>query len=301
VRRDERGEDVPVSPPRGPAALFARPPAPESAPVTPGQPVYVKKHAPALPMNVPQPQATDRLQAAPEPSRAPSAEVRGNESTITTKALLEKDAGGAPLCGEVRDPAGRPIAGATVVLAETGALATTDAAGRFCIGAPGGGRTLSVLAVGFGPARQTVGTGSQAAQVVLQPVSALGATALKVRAEESKGALQVADDLSSLPDSLASAGRAARLLTEAASRLKSADAWEAAADQWSRLIAARPGGSAGAEAAFQLSNARFEAWTIAPSEARRTAAARAIEAYLAGAAPGARRDQARSWQGRLSR
>jgi hypothetical protein len=303
VRRDERGEDVPVTPQRGPAALFARPPAPESAPLKPGEPVYVKKHAPAVPMKVPEPQATDRLRAAPDVARAPSAEVRGNESSITTRALLEKDAERAPLCGEVRDPAGRPIANATVVLAETGALATTDASGRFCIAAPGGGRTLSVLAVGFGPVRQPVGAGGGAAQVsvVLQPVSVLGFTSLKALGGTAKGGLQAGDDLSGLPDSLRITGRAARLLTESASRLRSAEAWEAAAEQWARLIAARPGGSAGAEATFQLANASFQAWALAPSAARRVAAARAIEAYLAGAGPGARRDQARSWQERLGR
>ena len=305
VRRDERGEDVPVSPPSGPAALYARPPAPEAAPFTPGQPVYVKKHAPALPMRVPEQRQTDQLQSAQGAPAALAPSLRADESAASSKSLAEKDAALASLCGEVRDPAGRPVANASIVLPETGATTSTDARGRFCIAAPAGDRTLSVLAVGFEPARQTVSAGgaapAPALSVVLQPVAVMGGSGWKGFRENILAPPGARDVLAGLPDSLKSVARNARLLSAAASRMKSAAAWEAAADPWSRLIVARPGGGAEAEAVFQLAGARFHAWEIAPTAGRRAAAARAIEACLAGANPGAQRDQARVWQERLAR
>ena len=303
VRRDERGEDVPVNPPSGPAALYARPPAPETAPAAPGQPVYVKKHAPALPMNASERQAMDRVQAAPGATGAPAPAVRAEESVGAMKSLVEKDAAREPLCGEVRDLAGRPVANASVVLPEFGASTTTDARGHFCIAAPAGERTLSVLAVGFEPVRQTVsaGGGAPALSVVLQPVAVLGGSGWKGFRESIKAPAGAHDVLASLPDSLKDLARHGRLLTASASRLKSAAAWEAAADPWSRLVAVRPGGATQAEAIYQLAGARFHAWEITPTLKRREAAARAVEACLAASSPGAQRDQARVWQERLRR
>ena len=312
VRRDERGEDVPVIPPRGPAALYARPPAPEAAPPAPGQPVYVKKHAPALPMNASEQQAMDRVQAAPGATAksaptvgttTPAPAVRAEESVGAMKSMADMDAAREPLCGEVRDPAGRPVANASVVLPEIGASTTTDARGHFCIAAPAGERTLSVLAVGFEPVRQSVsaGGGAPALSVVLQPVAVLGGSGWKGFRESIKGPAGAHDVLASLPDSLKDLARHARLLTASAARLKSAAAWEAAADPWARLVAARPGGAAEAEALYQLAGARFHAWEIAPTAKRREAAVRAVEVCLAGANPSAQRDQARVWQERLSR
>jgi len=301
VRRDERGEDVPVNPPSGPAALFARPPAPVTPPAAPGEPVYVRKHAPALPMKTLDQQQADKLRAAPgAPTAAPSAAG----SAATSESLAESDAARPQLCGDVHDPAGRPVANASVMLAETGATTSTDGRGRFCIAASGGERTLTVLAVGFVPVRRPVTVGSAAAEVsvVLRPVAVLGGAPGKGTYGYATPSPSGAPDLlSSLPDSLKDPMRHALLLTTAAGGLNSAAAWEAAAGPWSRILAARPGGAAEPEAAFQLANARFHAWEASPTVERRNAAARAIETCLAGAQPGARREQARAWQERLGR
>ncbi len=161
-----------------------------------------------------------------------------------------------------------------------------------------------MLAVGFEPVRQNVSAaaGAPALSVVLQPVAVLGGPAMKdfsgFRSATTRGA---GDVLANLPDSLHGAAREARMLSAAAARLKSAAAWEAAADSWWRLILARPVGAAEAEADFQLAAARVHAWEIAPTPARRDAARRATEYCLASARPGPQLDQARIWQERLLR
>ncbi len=295
MRRDERGEDVPVSPPRGPAALFARPPAPEPTPApAPGEPVFVKKHAPALPMKEQGRSSIDQLAPAPG-ATAPAAP--GEESRVSTQALADKDVAAAPLCGELRDPAGRPVANASIVLAETATSTTSDAGGRFCIAAPRAAGTLAVLAVGYEPVRRSVGGAGvpPALSIVLQPVVVLGGS-------NARGLYAYrADPSDRLPDSLAAAAAGARALTSAAGGLRSAPAWEAAAAAWSRLESRLPAGSPGREVRYQLAAARVHAWELAPTDARRAAAAAAVGAWLAGAPPGPWRDQARGWRERLAR
>ena len=301
VRRDERGEDVPVNPPAGPAAMFARPPAPAPAPAAPGEPVYVKKQAVAMPMKPGAPTTVDKLREAPAPAAAPG-EAKGG-STSANEVTVTEEAAGTRQCGAVHDPAGRPVAGASVMLIETGATTTTDARGRFCVAGPAGDHTLAVLAVGFEPARQSVSMRSGAPEVgvALQPVSVLGGPAARGGYGFISPARGAPDPLAGAPESLQGTVRNARLLSAAADGFRSAAAWEAAAEPWARIAAARPGGAAGAEALYQLANARFHAWEIAPNPARRAAAGRAIDAFLAGGASGARRDQVRSWRERMGR
>ncbi len=72
------------------------------------------------------------------------------------------------LCGEVRDDAGEPVAGARVLLADLDLGARTDRRGRFCIAAPIGDRTLTVTAQGFATLRRLVSLGRQTAELTLQ-------------------------------------------------------------------------------------------------------------------------------------
>ena len=279
VRRDERGEDVPVIPPGSPAASYRPPPAPPAAPARPGEPVYVRKYSPAVPM-----QARD---AGGSQNLAPSAQGFA-QAPPADSARIE-------VCGVVGDPSGRPIASASVVITETGASATTDPHGRFCLAAPAGDRTLAVLAVGYAAARQSihVTAGVPATSVVLQPVQVLGGAAgtdpVALRSAAFAG----------LPDSLAAVARRASTLTLGAPALHSATTWEMAADQWSLLVVARPRGPAEDEALFQLAVARLRAWELSPNEERRQGALQAVETYLVSAKPGPRRELAQSWQTRI--
>jgi len=74
------------------------------------------------------------------------------------------------LCGEVVDDAGEPVAGAKVMLADLDLSVRTDRRGRFCVSAPAGDRTMSVVALGFGTLRQvvTVSPGTPELRLVLR-------------------------------------------------------------------------------------------------------------------------------------
>jgi len=78
------------------------------------------------------------------------------------------------LCGTVRDDEKRPIAGARVMMADVGVVVVTDRVGRFCLTAPRGTRTLSVIALGFSTCRQTVSVGRRTGElsVTLQSAGA---------------------------------------------------------------------------------------------------------------------------------
>jgi hypothetical protein len=65
------------------------------------------------------------------------------------------------LCGVVLDSDGRAVARAQVMMADVGVVVLTDRAGRFCLTAPAGERTLSVVALGFSPARRLVSLGKR--------------------------------------------------------------------------------------------------------------------------------------------
>ncbi|HEY6866668.1 MAG TPA: carboxypeptidase-like regulatory domain-containing protein, partial [Candidatus Eisenbacteria bacterium] len=291
VRRDERGEEVPVSPPSGPAALYARPPAPAQTSEVPAGPVTVKKQERAMPMGTPGMPAAEKTggaPAAPEPSPAAGAAL---DQAV---AIIE-------LCGDVRDPSGRPVAGASVVIADNGVAARTDAKGRFCVSGPAGDRTLAVLAVGYVPARQGVRfvAGAPRASIALEPVAVLSGP----RATGAQGFAAPppagGDVFGALPDSLRSVARGAELLSASAAQLKSAAAYDRAADAWSALAPSLAAGPLESGARFEAASARVHAWEIAPTPERRAAAAASLDAYLARAEPGARRDRALAWRGRL--
>jgi hypothetical protein len=65
------------------------------------------------------------------------------------------------LCGLVLDTDGHPVARAQVMMADVGVVVLTDRAGRFCLTAPVGERTLSVVALGFTTARRLVTLGKR--------------------------------------------------------------------------------------------------------------------------------------------
>ncbi len=69
-------------------------------------------------------------------------------------------AGGEPpalsLCGDVKDALGRPIPSASGTLVTLGRGVSTDAEGKFCIDAPPGEHTPSVIAMGCRPLHRDV-------------------------------------------------------------------------------------------------------------------------------------------------
>ncbi len=296
VRGNAGGEDVPVKPTE---LQFAAPPPAGPAANKEGEAQVVKPQMAAPAQG--QEEMTSLAPGAADAMKAADQEVQ--------------------LCGRVLDPAGRPVAGAQVALADRGRTAATDANGRFCLAAPPGTHSLSVMAVGYRESRLQVRVGGEAAEarVTLKPVSVLDqgfrGLAGVLREKNKKAAYGYTDEVRSpfaaLPDSIREVvWEAERLSEQAGTRswdtgpeLDAAGAGklDAAAAQWERVLARLHGGAPEAEARYRLAEARYRAWTAEPTPGRAAAAAAAIAAYLERAPAGARRAQAMRWQTRVKR
>lgn len=149
-------------------------PVPTPAPVTPARVVPARVEpaprtaAPAASQPPASPPAQLPAQPTPAPSRAEAPATTTPAAPATTRAPETEAAADWPLlCGEVLDDSGAPVAGARVMLADLDLSARTDRRGRFCIAAPPGDRTLSVIALGFSTTRQVVSLGAQTLEVRL--------------------------------------------------------------------------------------------------------------------------------------
>lgn len=238
--------------------------------------------------------ATAMQKSATEPVPAP----------LTANAKLESREGAAGACGTVTDAAGRTLAGAVIVHVASGRSATSDASGQFCL-PEGSAGDVAVMAVGYEPARLSLGAGPLAA--ALTPVSVMegGVGTAGKDADEAKslGATRSpAPSAFSAPDdandpfagSSTTAGtfvRTARGATSFASSTGSASAWDAAAAAWERVTPVVSGAGAN-EARAQAGDARYRAWKLAPTTARADAARRALAGYVLGAPASAGREQA---------
>jgi len=99
--------------------------------------------------------AEARMGGAAKPARAPAAP--------SPRAPVAAPESGI-LCGQVRDQSGTPVVGAQVLLAD---LHVGDRRGRFCISAPVGTRTLSLIALGFTTQRRSVTIERRTAEVAI--------------------------------------------------------------------------------------------------------------------------------------
>lgn len=224
--------------------------------------------------------------------QSPKQDVRGEQGTIRT-------------CGGVRDSRGRPISSATVTLVRQGTGVSTDAQGRFCIEAPPGDQTISVIAVGFGPLQFDVHIepGTPSLVLTLLAVSVLEwSQALRGSVQTLGGKQQTGapgELLPGFPDSLQPVASRAIRLTLEAERAKSAPRYEWAAAEWERVRDRGEPGSLQLEARFRIAEARYHAWELAPSARRASAANEALTSYLVRAPLGSRRNTASGWLGRV--
>jgi hypothetical protein len=76
------------------------------------------------------------------------------------------------LCGTVLDTDSHPVARAQVMMADVGVVVLTDRAGHFCLTAPVGTRTLSVVALGFTSVRRLVTLGKRTPELSVMLMSA---------------------------------------------------------------------------------------------------------------------------------
>ena len=156
---------VPAAIPAEKATVTPAPRAPAAATVTP---------APGAPRAATSPAAAPVT--AKEPVPIPARPVTGSTSSNATPAPGSTERPAAPrraaddlgiLCGRVRDESGAPIVRAQVLLADLQLGAVTDRNGRFCLSAPIGARTVSVVALGFTTQRRVVTIGGRTPELAV--------------------------------------------------------------------------------------------------------------------------------------
>lgn len=326
------GEQVPVQTQALPGAekrrSFAVPPADASRPRKPvALPMAPQEQ---LKQVVTQEEATaarlgaarkEKAPAAPAPAASPTP-VREAESFAARREADE--AGPFRLCGTVTNAQGRALEGATVTVVETGRSVVSGAGGAFCVDAPAANATLSVLALGYHEYRASV-KGKDAAPLAVslrsvETVGPGGAVAGRLKTEPAPvaqgGAIEAPEAAAkrslsgptgatkglydfARPAQPAPDAAAARAASAAARLAKSATLWTKAATLWSAVAASAAPGPAADEARFHVAEARMSAWRLAPAREPRDAALAALEAFLASAPEGARRDTALAWRREL--
>jgi outer membrane biosynthesis protein TonB len=152
------------APPEEPAHVTVVEPAPpakpEPAPVTAA---IVPAHVPAPPVETARPSRVEPARTTTVPAHREPARTAPAPKPVASKPAepaFDEGASWPLLCGVVLDDTGSPVAGARVALADLDLSARTDRRGRFCVAAPPGDRTLSVVAQGFATHRRIVSLGA---------------------------------------------------------------------------------------------------------------------------------------------
>jgi len=153
-------------PAREPARREATAARPEPGPSRPTPAARTPEPAiPAPAVRTPEP-----VRPQPGPPTTP-AQARPDPPAPATMPAAEPEvdtgASWPLLCGQVVDETGAPVVGARVTLADLDLGARTDRRGRFCIAAPPGDRTLSVVAAGFAAHRRVVSLGAENLEVAI--------------------------------------------------------------------------------------------------------------------------------------
>ena len=302
VRVNEAGESIPVR--KDQARTFAAPP-----PATTATRAQEEEGATARKKTRAEP-----LQSAPAPEPAAGnfkfmEPPAGKAAAGRSFDALQKVEGEVRLCGEVRDAAGRPVAGAQVVVTDLGRAATTDARGGFCVQAPAGEHPLSVMAVGYSEARRTVQVGAdpRPLRVTLDAVAVLDDKRAGIPGRTPLPRVQVAppaerqDRYSTLPDTVRAVVRATQDIEASARSRRSASLYDAAAAGWARSLRRLEGGPLELETRWHLAETRYLAWEAGPSDRRAAAAVEALTAYVVRAPAGPQRDQATRWLDQVKR
>lgn len=268
VRRSAAGEDVPV---RADKSRFAEPP--------------------------PATGAVGDLKAA-KPRAAQPMEQQAAPSNVAPLAIA-RDQAATQLCGRVVDARQRPVAGATVALADQGVVTTAGPDGRFCLAAAAGVHELSVMAVGYEASRLQVRVEGESSEalVTLKAVSVLDQPqGMAFRGGRSRKTKLEVDDLAKFAsDPTTRLAEAAAKLSARADSLQSAAAFDSAGVAWARVAGAAKD-APWLEARYRAAEARYRAWQLGPTATRARVARDALDAYLATAAAGARRDRVTTWR-----
>jgi hypothetical protein len=260
---------------------------------------------------------------SPAPAAAPlPVQMSKHVSAPASRSAAERermatDAGPARrVCGVVRDASGRPLARVLVTATDAAGNETSDGSGRFCLELPPGPHDLQLLAVGFRSAQIRVpATSGEELAATMQAVSVIeggGVAGLRDRAEKSSlkqgltsttqapmasgtlsgsGETLAGDEtaLKALPDSLRDAVAAVMKLQSGAETLGRANALDAAAAAWERVLPQMPPGRSELEARARLAECRFRAWQISRDSKRAERAMDALTAFIVRTPSGDRR------------
>jgi hypothetical protein len=338
VKRNSMGDEAPVAVRPLPGAQLGSQPAPATGP----EPAYAKrqrraepmssapvadKQAPAAPPTAPEEVAqktapAPTTQSAPAPSAADEKTdrlaARESGARVSTEARAAESA--ARRCGLIRDPSGRPVANAQVIVPETGSSVTTAADGSFCVDTPPQSRTLITMAVGFETESRLLPADGGPISVTLHAISVVGgAMAMKPQGSSgspvygfagppksgASGALEsmaeggskseAPDPFSALPGSVRAVIETARNLEADAARAKSANQYEAAALEWERALKLTGDAPAANELRYRIAAARHTSWQLDPTRERMIAAMSSASTFLLRAPRGSERDQAEGW------
>jgi hypothetical protein len=306
VRMDERArEAAPAPAPRG-EAQAEKSLAPGAAPLraqatrrtAAGEDVPVKDVARFAPPPPPPASAEADLKRAKPQAAAPLEQ----QPSVSKLDAVAKE-GTIQLCGQVMDARERPLSGATVAIADQGLVTTSGPDGRFCLGAAPGVHELSVMAVGYEPARHQVRVEGDAAQtiVALRPVSVLEPSAGLFRGGRNEATQGLV-----MPSLGGGGGKAGALagvaqsLSARAESLQSAVLFDGAAAAWAKVVSSTRDAPR-LDARYRLAEARFKAWQRTPTPTRARSARAACDAYLAVAPPGPPRQQVLVWSHVLGR
>jgi hypothetical protein len=239
-------------------------------------------------------------------------------------------------CGAVRDAGGRPVAGAQLMLVETGSSAQSRADGSFCLDLNAAARTLVVMAVGFEAQRITLDPADQGPlTLTLRAVSVVGGTAggggiglesptTSSRWVQKPGAatgstapttggassslnatkpmptpVGSTEAFASLSDSVRVVVLKALQFENDAARAQSAEQYKLTAEEWQRVLKHTQDGPAESETRFRIAAAYYHAWQLDPTHGRSVIALEAISSFVLRAPSGPERDQATMWLGHL--
>ena len=313
VERNAAGDEVPARAP-SPAA-----PPSQSGSASPLGQMKQRSIAPATggtaSKSAPAPQAATAPSPAPlsasdasPPARgrgtAPSEADARDQGLRAEESQAKRSADRAIVpCGTVRDSRGRAVSGAQVlVVNDVTRTARTGADGSFCLSRLEPGDQLSVLRVGYEPARITVTDGTSLA-LVMEPVGTLGPEAGKGLAvpgapqafkqegtpsgaskslanTPAKSAAPAPDVYSSQPAAVRDSVAAAREAARVARRDRAAVAMDGAAVRWD-AVTALVAGAALHDARFQALSLRREALGLAPTAERANRFQADLRVYLA--------------------
>jgi hypothetical protein len=319
ILTDRRQSFTPAAPPPAPAALKG------------SAPVHVRKSATVQPMASSSSAAKDEVSRKSHSAAARAGSTGG--PLAATQSAPSLRLGNSPgtagqRCGAVRDAAGHPVAGAQLMLVETGSSAQSHSDGSFCLDLTAAARTLVVMAVGFEAQRITLDpTDPSPLTLTLRGVSVVGGTGAGTNpgtsafvippggtrwvhkpgssGEPSGGAtyrptpVGSTEAFASLSDSVRSMTLKAFQVENDAARAQSADQFRLAAEEWQKVLRHTADTAAENETRFRIAGDYYRAWQIDPSHPRSMIALEAITSFMLRAPTGPERDQASMWLGQL--